>query len=53
MRHLKSGTGQGLIDCLKSAVEYMGVTEWETKLVGFGCYGTNANIGEYSGLKGI
>ena len=49
MRQLKSGTGQGLFDCLKSAMEYMGVTEWETKLVGFGC---DANIGERSGLRG-
>ena len=41
--------GQGLFQCLKSAVEYMGVAEW---LVGFGCDGTNANIGEHGGLKG-
>lgn len=30
----------------------MGVTGWENKLIGFGCDGTNANIGERSGLKG-
>ena len=37
---------------IKSAVEYMRVTGWESKLVGFGCDGTNANIGERGGLKG-
>lgn len=52
VRQLKSGTGQGLFDCMKSTVEYVGVTDWETKLIGFGCDGTNANIGEHSGLKG-
>ena len=25
-------------------MEYMGVTDWEVKLVGFGCDGTNANL---------
>ena len=29
----------------------MGVNGWETKLIGFGCDGTNANIGEHRGLK--
>lgn len=52
MRQLQRGTGQGLFECLKSAVEYMGVTGWESKLVGFGCDGTNANIRERGGLKG-
>jgi len=49
VRKPKSGTGQGLFDCLKSAIEYMGVTDWETKLIGFGCDGTNANIGGHGG----
>lgn len=40
-----------LFDCLKSALEYMGVVGWENKLIGFGCDGTNANIGKHSGLK--
>ena len=51
VRHLSSGTGQGLFDCMKRAVEYMGVKNWETKLIGFGCDGTNANIAD-GGLKG-
>jgi hypothetical protein len=52
VRQLKSGTGLELFECLKSAVEYMGVNGWEIKLIGFGCDGTNANIGEHRGLKG-
>ena len=48
---LKSGTGKGLFDCLKNALEYMGVTGWENRLIGFGCDGTNANIGECGGIK--
>ena len=49
VRQLQRGAGQGLFECLRSAVEYMGVTGWESKLVGFGCDGTNANIGERGG----
>ena len=52
VRQLSSGTAQGLFDCLKRAVEYMGAADWETKLVSFGCDGTNANIGD-RGLKGF
>ena len=33
-------------------MEYMRVTGWEDKLIGFGCDGANANMGESSGLKG-
>ena len=39
-------------DCVKKAVEYMGAADWETKLIGFGCDGTNANMAD-GGLKGI
>ena len=52
VRHLSSGTGQGLFDCVKNAVEYMGAADWETKLIGFGYDGTNANMAD-GGLKGI
>ena len=53
VRHLSSGTGQGLFDCLLRAVEYMGLgaTDWKAKLIGFGCDGTNANMAN-GGLKG-
>ena len=52
VRHLSSGTGQGLFDCVKKAVGYIGAADWETKLIGFGCNGTNANMAD-GGLKGI
>lgn len=52
VRQLSLGTAKGLFDCLKRAVEYMGVADWETKLIGFGCDGTNANI-EDGRLKGL
>lgn len=52
--HLNRGTGQGLYDCLKKAMAYMGVTplEWKSKLIGLGCDGTSANLGSGGGLKG-
>ena len=46
VRQPKSGTAQGLFDCLKSAVKHMGATDWEKKLIGFVCDGANVNIGE-------
>ena len=52
VRQPKSGTAQGLFDCLKSAVKHMGATDWEKKLIGFGCDGANVNIGERA-LKGL
>ena len=52
VRQLSSGTAQGLFDCLKRAVEYMGTADWETKLIGFGCDGANTNMGD-RGLKGF
>ena len=33
-------------------MEYMRLTGWEDKLIGLGCDGANANMGEHSGLKG-
>ena len=52
VRHLSSGTGQGLFDSVKKAVEYIGAADWESKLIGFGCNGTNANMAD-GGLKGF
>ncbi len=51
MRHLKSGTGKGLYESVERAVEYMGIDDWKTKIIGHGCDGTNANIAD-GGLKG-
>lgn len=51
LRKLQSGTGQGLFECVRRAIDYVGIKEWENKLIGLGCDGTNANIAG-GGLKG-
>ena len=42
-----------MFDCLLREVEYMGfgAADWKTKLIGFGCDSTNANMAD-EGLKG-
>ena len=52
VRQLNSGTGQGLLQCLRKAMEYMGVTDWEKRMIGLGCDGCSANMGE-RGLRGL
>ena len=52
IRHLSSGTAQGLFDSLKRVVEYMKLDKWRTKMIGFGCDGTNANFAQ-DGLRGL
>ena len=44
VRHLSTATAQGLFDSLKREVECMRLDEWKTKMIGFGCDKTNANI---------
>lgn len=44
------GNAEGLYDCFVKAMSYMGVADELHKLVGFGCDGTNVNMGE-GGLK--
>ena len=34
VRHLSSGTGQGLFGCMEKAAEYVGAPDWKTKLIG-------------------
>ena len=34
---------KGLYECFERALTYVGVTDWQTKLIGFGCDGTNVN----------
>jgi len=31
-RHLSSGSGEGLFECLKVALEYVNVGEWRTRI---------------------
>jgi hypothetical protein len=43
----------GLFACLKAAMGFVGVSNWESKLIGVGCDGTNVNMGTTGGLKGL
>ena len=43
----------GLFACLKAAMGFVGVANWETKLIGVGCDGANVNMGTTGGLKGL
>ena len=49
VRQLNSGTGQGLLQCVRKAMEY---TDWEKRMIGLGCDGCSANMGE-RGLQGL
>ena len=51
VHHLSRGTGEGLYICVKKTLD-MTPLEWQYKMTGLGCDGTNANIGSRSGLKG-
>lgn len=41
-----------MYDCFERALTYVGVTDWQTKLIGFGCDRTNVNIREDGSLRG-
>ena len=43
----------GLLACLRAAVGYVGVANWELKMIGVGCDGANVNLGTTGGLKGL
>ena len=51
VRRPNRSNAQGLYDCLVAGLSYVGITDWESKLVGLGCDGTNVNIGD-RGLRG-
>jgi hypothetical protein len=44
-------TGLGLFECFESAMEYVGLSDWKDRLVGFGCDGASANMA-LGGLRG-
>ena len=51
VRHLSSGTAEGLFECLQNAVSCVGIEGWEDKLIGSVFDGTSANIAA-GGLRG-
>ena len=51
VNHLHSSTSLGLFESFKGAVEYMEIKQWKSRMIGFGCDGTNANIAS-GGLRG-
>ena len=51
VRRPAHSNAEGLFDCFVSALTYVGIDDWEHKLVGFGCDGANVNLGA-RGLKG-
>ena len=36
---------QGLFDCLRAGIDYVGVSNWQCKLIGFGCDSAIINMG--------
>ena len=51
MRQVKQGDTHGLFECFKAAVEFVGVNDWQEKLIGLGCDRTRVNIAA-GGLRG-
>ena len=51
VRQPKSGNADSLFECFKNALSYVGLVNWEDKLIGFGCDGTSVNIAA-GGLRG-
>ena len=51
IRRLKCSNTEGLFECFKRALAHAGIADWENKLVGIGCDGTNVNLGT-NGFRG-
>ena len=51
VRQPRSCTGLGLFQCFESAMDYVGISDWRDRLVGYGCDGASANIA-LGGLRG-
>ena len=52
VRQPRKGDAQSLFERFKAAMEFVGIVDWEMKLIGFGCDGTNVNIAA-GGLRGF
>ena len=53
IRHPGRANAAGLLACLRAAMSYVGVANWESKLIDVGCDGANVNMGTTGGLKGV
>ena len=54
VQHPVRSTAEGLYNCFKSAMAYMGIEEsWKKKMVGLGCDGTSVNLGKRNGLQAL
>lgn len=51
VRQVKRSDAHGLFECFKAAMEFVGVNDWEEKLIGLRCDGANVNIAA-RGLRG-
>jgi len=51
VRQPRNGTAAGLYESFTRAFDRMEISDWENKLIGFGCDGTSVNIAA-NGLKG-
>ena len=51
VRRPERSDASGLYECFARALLYAGVTDWENKLIGFGCDGASVNIAA-KGLRG-
>ena len=45
VRRPAKANAEGLFVCLKAGLDYVGVSDWEKKLIGFGCDGASVNMG--------
>ena len=53
VRRPSRSNAEGLLACLREAMGFVGVANWESKLIGVGCDGASENMGTRSGLKGL
>ena len=44
VQEIKRAYAEGLLQCFKNAMSHVGISDWETKIIGFACDETNANI---------
>jgi len=44
IRRPSRSNAEGLFECFKRALTHAGITDWESKLIGFGCDETNVNM---------